>query len=918
MSKAIEGAALIAGVIGAEVLTAMFDPALTVNPAFQKALFAIGMAGVSMEAGSIAQALTSNRGMNITTRQPASYRQIIRGEQRVGGVEVYRNTTGGHHDQFNYIIVVATHVIDSFVNLYLDGRQVFWDVGSVGNTTRNGVNFGGSADGNDHIGPNGAHYNFGGKVYCEARFGDQLKDDVIGGATANDPNWDCSADGCPWLGGCAYCYLKIEFSTTQFPGEPEIRFTIRGKNDILDPRTGTRGYTHNWALHVADHIADPQYGINDAAAINQAQLIAAANVCDEQVALAAGSAESRYALHMHYDTGMAPGDVLQQMMPPAMGRISRIGGEWFIWPAYWQGPSFAFDQSMLLSAPQWNPVRSFRDLSNRVTGTYTAPNFPYNVAGNLYDSNGWYDGSIADNFPYAFQPTSYPMYAADQNHGYATDQYLDEDGGVQLPTDLSMNNCLSIAQAQRCAKIHLLRNRQQGVVQMTMGLAAWQMQPVDVMNFTFPALTWANKTFEIDSVELRFGPPPSSDEQTDDQQAQAIFVVVQAIETDASVYQWSTTEELTAYNVPAKLTMSPYVPVAPPSMSVESSAGTALIGADGVVTPRALVKWGVPMDKLVTQIQIQFQLFGASAWTDSSTGLVAVDLLQAFVTGVVANQVYNFRIRSVRASSGATSDWVEQDSLTISTTLSNFANTGLNPVAPPGTLSSQSLSIGTAQIVVQPFTATFGSLTANCLPSGAVTLTGYLPSQLYYVFYIDPSFVGGAIALHVTQNTADFQDKIGYWLIGAIITASDASGAGLGRYSPSSFSDTGGSTTTTPTAAYDRDATTAAMVNGRIGTVQPNGGGNCLWRNFPNLITSVTMTLFIDAQLITNACVLRAYIGGSPSTPIIVANTDTARTVYQVTIPAGTDVSVVWVNGQAGMQTSGTKPQLNVWDIYIQ
>src|SRR5580698_6364982 len=106
MPKAIEGAALIAGVIGAELVTAMFDPALTVNPMFQKAMFAIGAMGVSMEAGAIAQALTSNRGMNITTRQTAANRQIIYGQQRVGGVIIYNSTTGSSHDQWNAIIVL--------------------------------------------------------------------------------------------------------------------------------------------------------------------------------------------------------------------------------------------------------------------------------------------------------------------------------------------------------------------------------------------------------------------------------------------------------------------------------------------------------------------------------------------------------------------------------------------------------------------------------------------------------------------------------------------------------------------------------------------------------------------------------------------------------------------------------------------
>ena len=108
-------------------------------------------------------------------------------------------------------------------------------------------------------------------------------------------------------------------------------------------------------------------------------------------------------------------------------------------------------------------------------------------------------------------------------------------------------------------------------------------------------------------------------------------------------------------------------------------------------------------------------------------------------------------------------------------------------------------------------------------------------------------------------------------------------------------------------------------MNGRIGTIQPNGGGNCIWRGFPNLITSVAMTLNIDAQLIGNACVLIANTGsGSPSGPITITTTPGARQVYQVPIAAGTDLSTIYVQGQAGMQTSGTKPQMNVWDIYIQ
>ncbi len=165
MSKAIQGAALLGAAVGMGAL-AFFNPALLASPAFDKLWAGLILSGISMEAGAIAGALTANRGQNISTRQPSANRQVIYGVQRVGGVIIYRSTTGSHHDQYNFVIVLATHEVDSIENLYLDGRKVFW-AGGTGNVTRNGVNFGGAAAGGSHVGPGGQNYDFGGLVYCE-------------------------------------------------------------------------------------------------------------------------------------------------------------------------------------------------------------------------------------------------------------------------------------------------------------------------------------------------------------------------------------------------------------------------------------------------------------------------------------------------------------------------------------------------------------------------------------------------------------------------------------------------------------------------------------------------------------------------------------------------------------------------------
>ncbi len=900
---------MLAGAV-AMGFAAFEDPALLASPVFDKIWASLIIGGIAMEAGAIAGALTSNRGTNISTRQAAAFRQIIYGEQRVGGVMVYESTTGGHHDQYNYVIVLAGHPCESIVNLYLDGRQVFWTANNIdGNSTRpDGTNFGGAAAGGTHIGPSGAHYDFGTLVYCEAYYGDQTSSPnttpgggYSTGLYANDPTWAPSGGKTPYLGGCTYVYLKVEYDAAMFPNAPEIRFTVRGKNNIFDPRTSTSGYSTNWALVVADVLTDTQFGLGDVGSVNQAQLIAAANVCDEQVTLAGGATESRYACHWHYDTSTDPGNVLETMMPAGMGRLSRIGGQWFIWPAYWQGPSFTFDEGDLTGSITWNPNRSLRDLFNRVNGTYIAPNYPYNVAGNLYDSNSWYDGTLSNTFPFAFQPDSYPQYACDPSHGYATDEYLADDG-QPLPMQVVQSCVLSITQAQRCAKIKLLRNRQQGSGNFPMHLWAWEMQPTDVMQFTFPAMGWTEKTFEIVSTNLTIEPASTDGEG---QQVPSVRVSFGVVETSPSVYAWSVADELTIYDVPASPSSVPHTPVAPTAMSLTSGASTAVIGVDNVVYPRIEVQWTVPQDGLVTLVQIQYQPVTSpiGPWLDA--GLVDVGSTLAFIAGVIAGQQYNVRIRSIRGVSGAVSLWEEIDGYTVAVTLSVYTQLALAP----GTLIGQALSDGTAEIIVSPFDSIFGQLTVSCLPAGPYTIYGLNQGQLYFVYYLDPAFAGGGITPIATQNQADYLNKVGYFLIDSIITPLYTSGApGPSEsgtvYRPSNYADNGSRTTTTPAAAYDGNRSTAAVISGvyawETGAPPASASGNCVFAGFPG-VTVAASTLVIFAAPSNSSpgaipCEIVATIGSTTTTVLSTASTSPGAQ-YTLAIAAGTNLAGLMVIG---------------------
>jgi hypothetical protein len=885
------------------------------------------------------------------------------------------------------------------------------------------------------------------------------------------------------MGDITYLYVNVGYDTTQFQNAPEIRITVNGKNNIFDPRTSTTGFSTNWALQVADVITDPVWGLGDST-VNQAQLIAAANVCDELVMTSQGD-ESRYQQHIHYDTSSAPGDVLSMMMPAAAGRLSRIGGEWFIWPAYWQGSSFGFDDSTLVGDVQWTPYRSFKDLLNCVNGTYIAPNYPYAVAGNLYDANGWYYGTTANLWPYAWQPTNYPQYAQDVLHGYSANEWLVQDGGTVLPRELALRGVISVVQAQRLAKIALLRNRQQGSGVFPMSLLAWQMQPLDVMSFSFSQMGWSSKYLEIDKIQLAVD-PMSGDAGEDGPLAITCSVSVQ--ETDPSVYEWNSSDELSPYDVPAIAQQIPYTPAPPTSMTVLSNAGTAIINPDGTVISRALIQWDAPNDITVTGIDVQYQLVGAppspvvaaavvnnnlsgggalsqyvagttvslptsiqfevnsnggiidvllyagagspgpngyiirfdgrntapagymlrinngywggigttlttnagalTGWhavtaniaaggqmdvyvdgvhtataTDTTytptgalyygcevttgailapsgltiaggwqdAGTVNVGLFEAFVGPLVAGSSYNFQIRSVRPS-GSVSGWVSVSGVTAGITLSSSSTTG-SDVAPPGTLIALALSGGTANIVVNPFTANIGGLTASCLSTGAYTISGLTQGQNYYVYYIDPTFAGGAITPIATTTQSDYLNKVGYFFIGSITTP-----VYTVRYAPSAFATSGASTVSNPANAYDNNLATYATLPSYwfptlVSSPPPVFTYNaydcsCTWSAFPTITTTGATTLNVilsateSGTVPAMSIVISASVSGTGHT-LATLTSAASETTYTLSIPSGTNLSGVTVTVSASITAGSVSTQsgsavAQCVEIYIQ
>lgn len=367
----------------------------------------------------------------------------------------------------------------------------------------------------------------------------------LGGSSDDEPN--------PWtdhhsLVGHTAVFLRLHYNDKIFAGGlPQISFLVRGKNDIYDPREEAEAYTENAALCIADFLAHPQWGFRAqyGSEIPEAELIAAANICDEQVPQAVSTeldtvTEPAYACNGQFDLNTPRGEILENLLTACGGRLLYLGGQYTIWPAAWYGVSFAvggtagpgvvqlprFEQ--LAAGPlEWRPAPGVRELFNAAKGTYLSP------------SNRWQSSDI-------------PPYAQDTRHGYSSpgnpedDANLAADGGDRRWLDLQLPFTISPSAAQRLLKIALLRSRQLGRGRLTFNMGAYPIAPADVLQVTLGYLNWAAKALEVVASRVRLDAAEGED-------AGALVVDQELQETDPAIYAWSTAEELSpqGYRQPA-------------------------------------------------------------------------------------------------------------------------------------------------------------------------------------------------------------------------------------------------------------------------------------------------------------------------------------------------------------------------------
>ena len=409
------------------------------------------------------------------------------------------------------------------------------------------------------------------------------------------------------LQGVAYIVVTLEYNTTCFPnGIPNLKAVVKGNNQIYDPRTGTTGYTTNWALCVRDYLTKP-YGIAcEPDEINEAQAIAAANVCDELITLASGGTEPRYAMNGMFAADDKPLEIMKTMLTGAAGTVVWSQGQYHIHPAAYNtpDPSHVITEDDLAGTVTVQPMKSARDKFNTVRGTFCNP------------ADYWQEVD--------FPPVKNSIALAQD--------------GRELAQDIQLPFTTSASMAQRIAKVHLEKELQGIVVQITGKPKMFKYKPQDVVLLSLASMGWDGKEFRITKWEMT------------DQGG----VNLTLREESPACYDWNSGEETVIDPAPDTSLPDPWT-VVPPSDLLLSEE---LVSVQGGIVARLVAQLIDNDNVFVSRYEVEARKRGDILWTSMGTTQITSLL------GAEAGKVYDVRARSFNIL-GVSSDYITASRLVL-------------------------------------------------------------------------------------------------------------------------------------------------------------------------------------------------------------------------------------------------------------
>jgi hypothetical protein len=577
--------AAIGSVVGAIGATAVGSFALKIGTSL---LLSAAASALQKKPSFAASTSSQIAGRDVTIREAVAPCEIVYGRSRKGGVITFLHsvpTPGAETlNELHVVIVLASHQVSQIGNIYFDGELAH------------------------PAGSNVAVGRFAGKSYVERANGGADQTAFPGLVGKVPDKWTADHR----MRGQAAIWLQLWYDAETYPaGIPNITADVIGKNDILDPRKGIRGYTENAALCVADYMSLTPFGIGAAIGaadgINTADLIASANVCDEDVAVPGGGFEKRYACNGVVSLADDPQTIIEAMLSAMAGSCVYAAGQWSIHAGYYRAPSVTLTADDVREGGLTLITRQSRSQNfNAVRGTFVSP------------ENDW----VVDDFP-----------------PYVSSTYVAEDGGETTYSDITLPFTISPATAQRLARIELERQRRQMTVDLAGKLNAWRVGAGDTVMLSYSRWGFAAKPFEVAGLSLEIG---------DGDGGPQVLPVLALRETSPLVYDWNASEAQIYAAAPRTTLPTAFDIEAPGQPSATESLYQTRSG-DGVKA-LALLTWAPSPSAFVAQYQVegarnggQFALLG---YTDAPS-LEVLDIMPG---------VWLFRVKAI-STLRVSSDW---------------------------------------------------------------------------------------------------------------------------------------------------------------------------------------------------------------------------------------------------------------------
>lgn len=518
-----------------------------------------------------------------TIRSGISPQNLIYGKMLVGGAIPWWFTNGDRQQYHHFAQVLAGHVIEQVESVYIGTELVQVNSDGFVSTPKY------TRDGKGLI-------RFG--VY----HGNQtsLPAELVSASAGALKSGDCAT-------GIAWVYIRWEADYDVFGqvGIPEFRFVVKGKK-LYDPRTGTTYYSDNPALVARDYLTSSMGLRCLASEINNADVIASANICDENVLTPSGTTQKRYSINGALSTENNLKANLELISFAMSGMLFWSQGQWSIQAGAYQTPVATIDEDKIIEVENLTAFSARRDIFNTVTGTFIA-------------ANDWY---VEKQFPVV----------ANQDFIALDGEKIERNINYPLITDATIS--------QRLAKIDIMRARQAVTISMICNYKAYDLRPGSHVYLSIARYGWTNKVFYV--IERTMS-------------ENGIHYTFR--ETSPAVWDWTQFEAQEVDPAPNTNLPNPYVVPSVLNLKAESGNSALYIASDGTVMSRIKCLWTASDNQYIYSggsVELQYTT-GSNDWASAK---VDGDQSIAFLAPVTDQLLYKVRARYIN-NTGQRGPWTQ-------------------------------------------------------------------------------------------------------------------------------------------------------------------------------------------------------------------------------------------------------------------